>query len=76
MDRDQETCSYTYGNLIVFYLWKILELVRHSKPVRLEAAPTGPGENIELPNYFLKPHLDCDPSTQTNSLRYVCQITR
>jgi len=24
--------------------------------VRLETAPTGPGENIELPNYFLKPH--------------------
>ena len=22
-----------------------------------ETAPTGPGENIELPNYFLKPHL-------------------
>ncbi len=27
--------------------------------VRLETAPTGPGENIELPNYFLKPHTDC-----------------
>ncbi len=27
-----------------------------SAPVRLETAPTGPGENIELPNYFLKPH--------------------
>ena len=24
--------------------------------VRLETAPTGPGEHIELPNYFLKPH--------------------
>ena len=29
--------------------------------MRLETAPTGPGENIELPIYFLKPHLDCDP---------------
>ena len=24
--------------------------------VRLQTAPTGPGGNIELPNYFLKPH--------------------
>ena len=24
--------------------------------MRLETAPTGPGENIELPIYFLKPH--------------------
>ena len=24
--------------------------------VRLETAPTRPGGNIELPNYFLKPH--------------------
>ena len=24
--------------------------------VRLETAPTGPGEHIELPIYFLKPH--------------------
>ena len=23
--------------------------MRHAKPVRLETAPTGPGENIELP---------------------------
>ena len=29
--------------------------------VRLETAPTGSGENIELPNYFLKPHTDCGP---------------
>ena len=27
--------------------------------VRLETAPTGPGENIELPNYSLTPHTDC-----------------
>ena len=25
--------------------------------VRLETAPTGPGEHIELPIYFLKPHI-------------------
>ena len=25
--------------------------------MRLETAPTGPGKNIELPNYFLKPHI-------------------
>ena len=31
----------------------------HAKPVRLETAPTGPGGNIELPNYFLKTHLVC-----------------
>ena len=36
-------------------------------------APTGPGANIELPNYFLKPHLDCDLKAQTNSLRYIFQ---
>ena len=47
--------------------------------VRRETAPTGPGENIELPNYFLKPHLDCDPLPQTNPDtlgRYVWQIAR
>ena len=38
--------------------------------VRFKTAPTGPGENIELPNYFLKLHTDCDPNPQTNSLRY------
>ena len=27
--------------------------------MRLETAPTGPGENIESPNYFPKPHLVC-----------------
>ena len=27
--------------------------------MRLETAPTGLEENIELPNYFLKPHTDC-----------------
>ena len=34
--------------------------------VRLETAPTGPGKNIELPNYFLKPHL----GSQSNRLWY------
>ena len=43
--------------------------------VRLETAATGSGENIALPNYFLKPHLDCDPRTQTNSLRYIYRIS-
>ncbi len=28
----------------------------YAKPVRLQTAPTGPGENIELPNYFLESH--------------------
>ena len=28
------------------------------RSVRLETAPTGPGGNIELPNYFLKLHTD------------------
>ena len=27
--------------------------------MRLQTAPTGPGKNIELPNYFSKPHTDC-----------------
>ena len=30
--------------------------MRHAKPVRLETAPTGPGEHIELPKYLLKRH--------------------
>ena len=30
--------------------------MKHSKPVRLETAPTGSGGNIELPDYFLKLH--------------------
>ena len=29
------------------------------RPVRLQTAPTGPGENIELPIYFLKFHTVC-----------------
>ena len=35
---------------------ELVEDADESAPVRLETAPTGPGENIELPNYFLKPH--------------------
>ena len=27
--------------------------------MRLETAPTGPGGNIELPNYFFQLHTDC-----------------
>ena len=34
--------------------------------VQVETAPTGPGEQIELPIYFLKPHSDYDPSPQTH----------
>ena len=30
--------------------------MKHSKWVRLQTTPTGPGEDVELPNYFLKPH--------------------
>ena len=42
--------------------------------MRLKTASTGLGENIELPNYFLQPHLDCDSPSQTNSSRYLWQI--
>ena len=35
-----------------------------------ETAPTGPRENIELPNYFLKSHLVCEVRSQSNRLCY------
>ena len=34
-------------------------VISERDPVRLQTAPTGPGKNIELPNYFLKLHTDC-----------------
>ncbi len=35
---------------------KINWVISEGCPVRLETAPTGPEENVELPNYFLRPH--------------------
>ena len=51
-------------------VWSLVGAISNSAySVQLETAPTGPGENIELP-------IDYDPILQTNSLRYICQFAR
>ena len=38
--------------------------------VRLETAPTGPGEHIELPNYFLKLHETAPTGSGGHAVRF------